>query len=458
MTRAAVYARISTDTEDTGLGVARQTEDCRREIERRGWTLANTYTDNDVSATRSRVRPQYERLLTDIRNGLVDALVVWDVDRLTRTPRELEDIIDLADKQGLQLASCGGEIDLATPQGRLTARLKGSVARHESDQMSKRLKRKFDERAKDGRPHGLVAFGYQRVDGQDIIDPAEAAIIRSTSEGLLRGETLRSLVGALNATGSRTPRGGIWSSTLLRQIMLRDRNAGLRRHRGQVVGKAMWEPIYDEDTHTRVVTLLTDPNRTTNKGATRVHLLSGLALCGLCGAKVRVTVGKKAGVPRSPGYQCGECLKIRRLQSAVDTYVTVVMVERLKQADIVTALAEGDPERARASKERAAALEARMAQAADRFADGAITADQLARITGKLRPQIEAEKAEIAAASPVDGVLDLAGPDAEARWESASLAVRRAVIDTLAVVTILPIGRGGRFDPDSVAIRWREPV
>ena len=93
---------------------------------------------------------------------LIDALVVWDVDRLTRTPAELERFIALADAHDIALASVGGDVDLATPQGRLTARIKGSVARHEVEQSSRRLRRKFLERAEQGKPHGKLAYGYMR--------------------------------------------------------------------------------------------------------------------------------------------------------------------------------------------------------------------------------------------------------------------------------------------------------
>ena len=96
--RAGIYTRISKDAEGTELGVKRQEDDCRKEAERRQWDVVQVYTDNDVSATRSKRRPAYDRMLQDIRSGYLQAIVVWAVDRLTRTPRELEDVIDLADR------------------------------------------------------------------------------------------------------------------------------------------------------------------------------------------------------------------------------------------------------------------------------------------------------------------------------------------------------------------------
>lgn len=93
---AVIYARISRDAEGTQLGVTRQLEDCRKAAITRGWPVVEEYVDNDVSATKAKPRPQYERMMTDLASGRAGALIVWDVDRLTRNPRELEDVIDLA--------------------------------------------------------------------------------------------------------------------------------------------------------------------------------------------------------------------------------------------------------------------------------------------------------------------------------------------------------------------------
>src|SRR3954451_4788181 len=94
----AIYARISSDSEGTGLGVARQVEDCRRLAASLGWTVAEEYIDNDLSAYDARkVRPAYQRMLADLRDGLRDGVLVYHVDRLTRRPLELEEFIATLD-------------------------------------------------------------------------------------------------------------------------------------------------------------------------------------------------------------------------------------------------------------------------------------------------------------------------------------------------------------------------
>lgn len=460
--RAGIYARISSDDTGEGLGVARQVADCEAEAQRRGWTVTDRFVDNDVSATRSKRRPEYQRMLTAAAAGHITGLIVWDVDRLTRTPRELEDVIDLADRVGLSLASVGGEIDLSTPQGRMTARIKGSVARHETEQMSRRIRRKFDDRAQAGSPHGFVAYGYRRDDvGRDSLEPAEAAVIGSTADRLLGGESLRSIVADLNAQGVPSPRGLSWSSTALRQVMSRARNAGLRRHRGQVIGAADWPAIYSEGVHDRVIALLTDPTRRSNKGATRRHLLSGIARCGRdgCNGTMIVNVGRvtetQVGTKRQPpAYVCQVCTKIRRKQSSVDEYVEAVMIARLSKPDALAALSADDPVETQRARDAVAEMEANLELAADNFAEGIWTGAQVTRITAKLRPQIERERAVIAASVGLPGLADLAGADAEKRWSAAGIDVRRAVVETLAMVTILPSGPGRSFDPGLIQIEW----
>ena len=86
MTSAALYARISDDKEGAGLGTARQLADCRELAEKRGWTVAREYEDNDYSAFSGRKRPGYRHMLADVASGTVNAVVAWHTDRLHRSP------------------------------------------------------------------------------------------------------------------------------------------------------------------------------------------------------------------------------------------------------------------------------------------------------------------------------------------------------------------------------------
>ncbi|MGK2852938.1 MAG: recombinase family protein [Microbacteriaceae bacterium] len=83
---AAVYARISRDVTGEGLGVERQLRECHELAAKRGWIVAEEYIDNDISPYSGKARPAYKRMLADIADGLRDAVIVYNTDRLTRRP------------------------------------------------------------------------------------------------------------------------------------------------------------------------------------------------------------------------------------------------------------------------------------------------------------------------------------------------------------------------------------
>lgn len=109
-TRAAIYLRISLDADMAGLAVDRQRADCEAIAAQRGWQVIETYDDQSISASKTTVtRPAYDRMVADYDSGRIDALICWDLDRLTRQPRQLEDWIDRAEQHGLPLVTANGD-------------------------------------------------------------------------------------------------------------------------------------------------------------------------------------------------------------------------------------------------------------------------------------------------------------------------------------------------------------
>lgn len=466
--RSVVYARISRDTEGTGLGVQRQLADCRQAASARGWDVVREYVDNDVSASRKKPRPEYERMMTDLTAGKADALIVWDVDRLTRTPRELEDVIDLADRHQLALVSIGGDIDLATPQGRMMARIKGTVARHEVEQMSRRHRRKALERAENGLPGSKVPYGWTRVydaladgrraPGHDVIREDQARVIREGTARVLRGESIRSIVTWLNEAEVPTPAGAPkWITSTVRRLLMRPTNAGLRVHRGEIVGKSTTEPIITEDEYYRVRSVLTDPSRRLSPGNRPKYLLTSLAVCGACGAKMTYTSGyrRKSGERSAPALGCHECTKVRRSMPFVDSIVEGVVLGRLQSPEVLASIPAVDQDQGERLRSRLGGLQGKLDEAADMFTAGTITGAQLTRITAQVRPELEAVQSSLADLTPASAVRSIAGPDAVAAWDAATIETKREIVDALMTVTILPVGPGRGRDPESIRIEWK---
>src|ERR1043165_7286975 len=139
-TRALIYCRISQDRTGAGLGVDRQREDCEALAARMDWDVLEVYVDNDISAFSGKKRPAYRRMLADLDEGKATVVIVWHTDRLTRSIVELEEYIDLSDRRGISTHTVqAGTVDLATPSGRMTARILGAVHRQESEHKGERV-------------------------------------------------------------------------------------------------------------------------------------------------------------------------------------------------------------------------------------------------------------------------------------------------------------------------------
>ncbi|GAB3582802.1 recombinase family protein [Calidifontibacter terrae] len=502
--RAAIYLRISQDREMDGLAIERQREDCVRLAEREGWEVIEPhYVDQSISATdASRVRPAYDRMVEDYRAGLFTAVVCYDLDRLTRQPRQLEDWIDAAARRGLLLKSVAGDVDLTNENGLITAGIKVQLARAEMVRKSRRQSAAQRQRAKMGRaPKGMRPLGYA-VNG-DVIE-AEADAVRAIYSAFSRAEapeSLRSLARGLSGTqdvpgipprpkhshvvsmeraAARQAEGleprpvaadGPWSPSTVLSILRNPRYAGMstytpkeyqadgnrrRTWKAQIIRdeagepvRGQWEAIVDDETWWRVQELLDDADRVTNtSGSTkRKHLGSGLYRCGQCGGQV-------TGAPR--GYRCAG--HVMRTGLAIDEFVTEVVAARLAQPDALRRVeaTEGTP----ATVGIAAAISeqrARIMRAQRDYDEEIIEGRDLRRVRDAAESRIAELEAQRLLQGRVGGLVPLlATDDPAAAFREGSLDLRREVIDSLTVVILHPQPRGRRgFDPASVEIHWR---
>lgn len=461
---AAVYVRISRDRTGAGLGVDRQEADCRELADRLGWNVGRVYVDNDVSASSGRRRPAYEEMLADLETGAVDAVIAWHTDRLHRRPTELEHYVTVCDKGDVPTHTVkSGPLDLSTPSGKMVARTLGTVARFETEHASERARRAAEQRAERGAyGGGRRPFGYE-TDGVTV-RPAEADVVRRMFAAALAGESIASIKRTLERDGVPTSTGSsTWPSSTVRKMLTSARYAGLRVHHGEVIGKAEWPAIVDEDTWRTVSTMLRDPSRRTSPGAARKHLLGGLAMCGLCGAPMKSATDTRS---TKKVYVCSARKHLTRDMLAADTAVELAVIERLGRPDVADLLTAGTAERLDGLRNESGVLRRRLDDLAALFAAGDIDARQLAEGTRGLRQRLEKVDADLAAVAQTDTVAALVSSDRIIdTWTALPLDRRRAVIDLLMAVEVPPAPKGrpagwqpGQpyMTPDkAVTIRWK---
>lgn len=191
-------------------------EDCRQLAAERGWDVVAIFSDNDVSAFTGKTRPGYRELLEHVKGGHVDVVVAWHVDRLHRSPVELEEYIAVSEATStITVTVKAGDLDLSTAAGRMVARMLGAAARHESEQKSERIRRKRRQEAESGRSHGPLGYGYNAA--QRIIDD-EAAVVRDVAARLLDGDSLYGIASDLTNRGVPTPGAGRWYHHQVRKL------------------------------------------------------------------------------------------------------------------------------------------------------------------------------------------------------------------------------------------------
>lgn len=481
--RAAKYRRISQDREGRELGISRQDEDLDALAARRGLVIVADYADNDIGAsTRSKKRrPGYAQLIADARAGNFDVILAYTSGRLTRRPREFEDLIDLAERHGIEFDYVRSpSFDLRTAQGRRIARTLAAQDAGEAEEMGERVAAAARQRAAQGRhsggrrPYGYgVEVGTDPITGKAIIDtyqvaPVEATEIKRAARQVLAGVPLGKVVRDMNARGVTTVGGRAWAPGTLRDMLLSPRIAGLSVYRGEVVGKAKWPRIISEAQHHALVALIRDPTRRTSTGNKASYLCSGIAICAICGGTFNAA-GKKrstAGGRARAIYRCGKNFCVGRRRDWVDDYVSLRIIERLAQPDAQALLVDHDQPDHEQLREEANALRVRKDGAAAAYARGRIDDRQLEIITAECdaqladieRQQVHTSRAPIL--RPLVDAAAAAGDDTRARldavetvWNGLDLDRQRAVLQVLFTVRIHPAGGGRRaFDPSKIEI------
>lgn len=445
---AGIYIRISLDPTGARLGVTRQLKDCRAKGETLGWSIHKVYEDNDTSASGTKPRPAYQRLLADLEAGTIDAVIVWDLDRLTRRPIEVEHFIELADRRKIALASVGGDVDLSTDNGRMFARIKGAVARAEVDRKSARQRSANDQRAEHGRPAaGRRSFGYS-PDGMHLV-PAEAAHIQDAAARLLAGESIHAITAHLNKDGALTTAGNQWGTTEVRRMLANPRYAAKRVHRGAVVGEGTWPAILDPDTHQAIRAILDDPARKA-PGRPQSSLLTGIAACAVCSDRIYAT---RSGA-KARRYYCRSRAHVSRVADPIDAYAVGYLLDLIssRRNDLLGDAA--DESRGRQLRAQETQLRGRLDGLAEAYAAGDLDDLQLRAGSRRAKAELDQVITELASLRRKPALASLvAADDVRAEWEGMSLDAQRAALRAALVVTLHPAGQGARyFDPGTITV------
>lgn len=458
------YLRQSMDDPD---GCVRQREDITRHCAARGVTIAIWFEDNEESASpdqrNGKARPKYAAMLDLVRTGTVERIAVQVADRLYRSIRDLEDLIDLCNAHNTALWTVSGDLDLSTDAGRLVARILGAVGRGEVERKGARQKRAAKQMAEAGkvwwttRPFGFDADrdadGRWSPKGREIrLHPVEAPLLADAYRAVLAGAELETISKKWNRQGVTGPKGGTWRGANLGPLLLCARNAGIREYDGAEVAVGNWPPIVNRDLYEGVKAILSDPDRRTRTAFSRKYLLSGIATCGRC----EHTLGSGKTAAGSVTYRCKNCFGITRNAGQLDAVVIEAVVDRLSRDDAADLVADRTlPDIDNLIEQRKALREQQKALGVQ-HGNGEVSLVFATAADRRFTEQIEALSVQIDDAPRAEMFEDVIGADdVDAAFAGVGLDRQRVIISALLTVTVNTAGRGKTFNRRTVDVRFR---
>ncbi len=239
--KAALYIRVSTDAQfEEGYSVDAQKEMLAAYCATKGWKKYEFYIDGGFTGSNIE-RPQMQRLIEEVRRGLVSAVVVYKLDRLSRSQKDTLFLIeDVFNPAGVGFTSLNENLDTATPMGRAMLGIMSAFAQLERETIRERTRMGMKERVKEGlwMGGGRTPFGYDYDREQGVLVPnADAETVRRIYDLYLAGYS----------TGQIADMVGMKHDKQVRDILKRRSNTGVIMYNGvEYAGKH--QPIISEET------------------------------------------------------------------------------------------------------------------------------------------------------------------------------------------------------------------
>ena len=314
--RVALYVRVSSQEQaDEGYSVGEQTERLQKYADAMGWVIHKVYVDPGYSGG-NMDRPGLNELIKDVETGKIDTVVVYKLDRLSRSQYDTLYLIEkvfLANNT--DFISMTENFSTNTPLGRAMIGFLAVFAQLEKDKINERTIMGKEARAKEGKWGGGSSepIGYDYNPQTEIleINEYEKMQILEAMDLFLKGVPLRTISNILTEKGytynGRSKKSHNWDPKRLKYVFTNKLYLGYIRYRGEWY-KADHEPLIDEDTFNRVNNLMKQRAEKyavhTRKTTGQTTYLGGMIYCKNCGARYAKQKGKKTKVGEAPMYYC----------------------------------------------------------------------------------------------------------------------------------------------------------
>jgi site-specific DNA recombinase len=307
--KVALYPRVSSQEQaDEGYSIGEQIERLTKYCEAMDWTIFKIYTDPGYSGANTD-RPGLQNMIADVRDGKVDKVVVYKLDRLSRSQKDTMLLIEdefLA--HGVDFVSMSENFDTSTPFGRAMIGILAVFAQLERENIKERTMIGKEARAKEGKWGGgssePIGYDYDVATDQLNINEYEKMQILEAIDLFLKGVPLRTICRVFKSKGytyrGRSKKPNEWDPKRLKYVFANKVYLGYISYRGEWY-KGDHDPIIDEETYDRLAKLLDQRaekfEKHIKKTRTQSTYLGGMLYCKHCGARY----SKQTGTRRKNG-------------------------------------------------------------------------------------------------------------------------------------------------------------
>jgi len=292
-----IYVRVSTEEQaQEGFSVRGQTEKLKSYALLKDWDIYDIYSDEGISGKNIVDRPAINRLIDDIESGKVNNVLVFKVDRLTRSTRNLLELVELFEEYNCAFNSLTESIDTDTPSGRMFLKIIGIFAEFERENLVSRLKLGFERKAKEGYTlaNNNISYGYDRAKGQKVqtINVDESKIVQEIFSMFLdKNISMTQIAKTLNARKVLTKNDTTWKPATIKQMLTNPTYIGKVRYSLSDESKYFesdghHEPIIsDKIFYLAQEKIKNTPYISRTKRPKADNYFCGVLVCGACGSK-----------------------------------------------------------------------------------------------------------------------------------------------------------------------------
>ncbi|MBL8024726.1 MAG: recombinase family protein, partial [Elusimicrobia bacterium] len=309
--KCAIYTRVSTDSQvDVVFNSCEAQEDRIRSFvaSQDNFQVVQAYSDAGYTGANMN-RPALKQMLAAIQSRQVDMVITYKIDRLTRSPRDFYELIELFEKNGASFISVTERFDTSTPSGRLLRNIMLTFAQFERELASERVKDKVVQRVKRGLYHGgHPPFGYRAENRALVVDPPRDSIVKKIFEMYVETRSIRKIARYLKEKKVFSRKGKTFCDSTIWNVLRKQVYTGKVVHKGNVF-PGQHAPIISEELFKHVQGLIKNTPRFHTES--HDHLpFAGIVHCGECGSVMSVAYTNKPSKNGKKRYYYYRCTKV----------------------------------------------------------------------------------------------------------------------------------------------------